>query len=39
MRGALYFDSTPNADSLRPVQDFLQKDIEHLINTFKWSRK
>jgi gliding motility-associated lipoprotein GldD len=36
IRGALYFDVTPNADSLRPVQDFLQKDIEHLINTFRW---
>lgn len=35
-RGALYFDVTPNADSLRPVLDFLQTDIEHLINTFKW---
>ncbi|HMI77372.1 MAG TPA: hypothetical protein VK484_01195 [Ferruginibacter sp.] len=38
-RGALYFNVTPNADSLRPVQDFLQKDIEHLINTFKWTNK
>ena len=37
IRGALYFDATPNADSLRPVHDFLQKDIEHLINTFKWT--
>lgn len=36
IRGALYFDVTPNADSLRPVQDFLQTDIEHMINTFKW---
>jgi gliding motility-associated lipoprotein GldD len=35
-RGALYFDVTPNADSLRPVLDFLQKDIDHLINSFKW---
>ena len=35
-RGALYFDVTPNADSLRPVLDFLQTDIEHLITTFKW---
>lgn len=35
-RGALYFDVTPNADSLRPVLDFLQADIDHLINTFKW---
>lgn len=38
-RGALYFDVTPNADSLKPVQDFLQKDIDHLINTFKWTNK
>lgn len=36
IRGALYFDTTPNADSLKPVQDFLQVDINHLINTFKW---
>jgi gliding motility-associated lipoprotein GldD len=35
-RGALYFDVTPNADSLRPVLDFLQQDIDHLINSFKW---
>ena len=38
-RGALYFDVTPNADSLRPVVDFLQKDIDHLINTFRWTNK
>ena len=38
-RGALYFDVTPNADSLKPVQDFLQKDIDHLINTFRWVNK
>lgn len=38
LRGALYFDATPNADSLKPVQQFLQKDIEHLINTFKWKQ-
>jgi len=38
IRGALYFDVTPNADSLKPVQDFLQVDIEHMINTFKWAR-
>lgn len=36
IRGALYFDTTPNADSLQPVQDFLQADIIHLINTFRW---
>jgi gliding motility-associated lipoprotein GldD len=36
IRGALYFDTTPNADSLKPVLDFLQTDINHLINTFRW---
>ena len=39
IRGALYFDTTPNADSLKPVQDFLQADISHLINTFRWKNK
>lgn len=36
IRGALYFDVTPNADSLKPVLEFLNEDIRHLINTFKW---
>ena len=36
LRGALYFDATPNADSLKPVNDFLTADMKHLINTFKW---
>ncbi|MEO6489611.1 MAG: hypothetical protein ABIO04_06695 [Ferruginibacter sp.] len=36
LRGALYFDTTPNVDSLKPVQDFLQVDIDHLLNTFRW---
>ncbi len=39
IRGALYFDTTPNADSLKPVQNFLQVDIDHLINTFRWKNK
>ena len=39
IRGALYFAATPNADSIRPVQEFIQKDIEHMINTFKWANK
>ncbi len=38
IRGALYFEVTPNADSLRPVQDFLQTDLEHIINSFKWKQ-
>lgn len=38
IRGALYFDVTPNADSLKPVNKFLIKDIEHIINTLSWTR-
>ncbi len=36
LRGALYFDATPNADSLGIVNRFLLEDMKHLINTFKW---
>jgi gliding motility-associated lipoprotein GldD len=36
LRGALYFDTTPNADSLAPVIDFLYQDLKHLVNTFHW---
>jgi gliding motility-associated lipoprotein GldD len=36
LRGALYFDAAPNEDSLSIVNDFLKKDLQHLINTLKW---
>lgn len=36
MRGALYFDATPNEDSLGVVNNFLKEDMKHLINTLKW---
>lgn len=35
-RGALYFDTTPNADSLAPVIDFLYQDLKQLVQTFHW---
>ena len=35
-RGALYFDATPNEDSLAPVNAFIFKDLVHLVNTFRW---
>ena len=38
IRGALYFDVTPNADSLKPISDFVERDIEHLLMTLKWRR-
>lgn len=39
LRGALYFDTTPNEDSLSIVNDFLQIDMKHLINTLKWKEQ
>ena len=36
LRGALYFDTTPNSDSLSIVNAFLQEDMYHLINTLRW---
>lgn len=36
LRGALYFNSRPNADSVAPAAAFLKKDIEHLINSLKF---
>ena len=36
LRGALYFDATPNEDSLMIVNRFLQEDMKHLINTLRW---
>jgi gliding motility-associated lipoprotein GldD len=38
LRGALYFDATPNADSLVVVNNFLEVDMKHLINTLKWKK-
>ncbi len=33
---SLYFKETPNEDSIGPVVDFVRKDIDHLIETFRW---
>lgn len=35
-RGALYFYTNPNNDSLAPVLQFVQNDILHMIGTFRW---
>lgn len=38
VRGSLYFNFTPNNDSLEPVITFIKDDINHLINTFAWKQ-
>ncbi len=36
VRGALYFNNRPNADSLKPVIGFMINDIEGILSTWKW---
>lgn len=36
LRGSLYFNSVPNADSLKIVIDFIKEDMLHLIKTTSW---
>jgi gliding motility-associated lipoprotein GldD len=36
LRAALYFDATPNEDSLSVVSNFLEEDMRHLIRTLRW---
>ena len=36
LRGALYFNVTPDKDSLKPVIDFFSADVIHLVETLEW---
>ena len=36
LRGALFLNRTPNNDSLAPVLNYIQEDIEHLMETLRW---
>ncbi len=36
LRGALYFDATPNADSLKPAAAFIRQDIGRLMETLRF---
>ncbi|MNZ95192.1 hypothetical protein D3C78_1143260 [compost metagenome] len=36
LRAALYFSSEPKLDSIQPVLNFIKKDVELLIKSFKW---
>lgn len=37
LRGVLYFYSTPNADSLKPVNAFMQAEMVQLIESLEWA--
>ncbi len=36
IRGSLYFRNRVNTDSMQIIQDFIDEDILHLIETFRW---
>lgn len=38
-RGALYFNERPQYDSIQPVVNFIKKDIDVMINSFKWKNQ
>jgi gliding motility-associated lipoprotein GldD len=39
LRGALYFNVKPNYDSLKPSLAYVLEDVDHLIETVKWTGK
>lgn len=38
LRGALYFNEQPRLDSIQPVLNFIKKDIDLMIRSFKWKK-
>ncbi len=36
LRGVLYFYSVPNADSLKPVNNFMFNEMVHIIESLEW---
>jgi gliding motility-associated lipoprotein GldD len=38
LRGALYFNTKVQNDSLAPAIDFMKKEVMHLINTLEWKK-
>jgi gliding motility-associated lipoprotein GldD len=36
VRGALYFNVVPKADSIAPSEQYIEQEIQHLIETFTW---
>lgn len=36
LRGAVYFNSHPNSDSIQPALAFVREDMLHLFETFNW---
>ncbi|MEZ4907068.1 MAG: hypothetical protein R2771_05380 [Saprospiraceae bacterium] len=38
IRGSLYFNNRVDIDSMKIIQNFIDEDINHLIETFTWNK-
>jgi hypothetical protein len=38
VRCALYFDNIPNQDSIAPVLEYINNDIQVLMESFRWKQ-
>ncbi len=38
LRGSLYFYAEPQADSIKPVLNFVKEDMDVLLKSFKWTK-
>ncbi|HMJ69563.1 MAG TPA: gliding motility lipoprotein GldD [Cyclobacteriaceae bacterium] len=38
LRGALYFNTQVQNDSLKPAIDFMKKEMMHIVNTLEWKK-
>jgi gliding motility-associated lipoprotein GldD len=39
LRGSLYFNHTPNADSIAPAANYVLQDMIHMIETLEWNEE
>ena len=39
VRGALYFEVVPHADSLAPAEKYIEEELNHLIHSFRWIKE
>lgn len=38
IRGSLYFQASPNIDSVQPIVDFIKEDMMHIFESFEWEK-
>lgn len=38
INGSVYFNNKPNYDSIYPIANYLEKDVEHILKTLRWKK-